>query len=417
MTAHRLMTVAVALLCACVITAAGCGSADTATTASSTAITGTTAAADTGPTTKTASTSNTAVSEATSGETAHLYPVSVDNKWGFIDGTGAIRIEAVFDDVRPFSEGLAAVAVGKNPAAKWGFVDTSGTMVISPQFDIAGSFTDGLAAVCILDAHWGFVDKTGDIVIPMRYWLSSGSFSEGLCAVSVESEGLGGYIDRTGTMVIEPQFTTTGDFSEGLAAAMTGGSNSDQHGFIDKTGDWVIALPPDLLPGTYPNFSEGLAVVGRPSSIPGRAPFPCGYIDKTGAVVIQPQFDFAEPFSEGLAAVGMVAGRENALFGYIDATGTWVVRPQYDFVGPFSEGLAAVGMLLPIDQSTDWVFSGHFRWGYIDKTGTVVIPVQYEGLFAYPFVGGLARLDVETSRGSLSATYIDKTGKVIWQGE
>jgi hypothetical protein len=48
-----------------------------------------------------------------------------------------------------------------------------------------------------------------------------------------------------------------------------------------------------------------------------------GYIDKTGRLIIPFQFDTADYFSEGLAAVGI--GEKT---GYIDKTGKFVVPPQ-----------------------------------------------------------------------------------------
>ena len=142
----------------------------------------------------------------------HLYPVSVDSRWGFIDQTGAIRIEPQFLEVRDFSGGLAAVAVGKDPGAKWGFIDASGSMVIPPEYDIIGPFSEGLAAVLILASCWGFIDKTGKMVIPPQYDLV-GPFSEGLAPVGMflpgQPDGTAcsgyarrGYIDRTGGLVI-----------------------------------------------------------------------------------------------------------------------------------------------------------------------------------------------------------------------
>jgi len=43
-----------------------------------------------------------------------------------------------------------------------------------------------------------------------------------------------------------------------------------------------------------------------------------GYIDKTGKIVFEPQFDNAGYFSEGLAGV-----RIGKKYGYIDKTGKW----------------------------------------------------------------------------------------------
>ena len=56
-------------------------------------------------------------------------------------------------------------------------------------------------------------------------------------------------------------------------------------------------------------------------------------------------------------------------------------------------------------------------YGYVDKTGTMVIsPRQCAG--AGPFSGGVAALTGPGGvSGSQTPSYIDKTGKVIWQGE
>src|ERR1041384_2177978 len=59
-----------------------------------------------------------------------------------------------------------------------------------------------------------------------------------------------------------------------------------------------------------------------------------GYIDATGKLVIQPQYDCTFPFSEGLAAV--CVGNK---IGYIDTAGKLIIQPQYDFAYPFSDGL------------------------------------------------------------------------------
>jgi hypothetical protein len=364
----RRLTVA-AFLCACALVVASCGSSD-ATTTRSVETTG----------------------------AFGLYPVSVDGKWGFIDKTGTIKIEPV-DYAFDFSEGLAMAKATENDVEKWGYIDTSGTVVIPPQFLYAAPFSDGLAAVGDLSGDevlGGFIDKTGALVIPMQYaYPSQLAFSEGLCRVMVEEGGnqTWGFIDKTGAMVIEPQFYDVRDFSEGLAA-VSGFSNEDPHGFIDKNGDWVIELPPDLMLGGFgQGFSEGLALVeGMVFDAAQGSGLRRGYIDTSGAVVIGLQFDIAFGFSEGLAAVGVT---ENGVtkWGYVDKTGAWVVQPQYDEAGSFSEGLASVGLLLATGDLSDDVSISDFRYGYIDKTGAVVIPIQYESALAHAFSGGVARVE------------------------
>ena len=60
--------------------------------------------------------------------------------------------------------------------------------------------------------------------------------------------------------------------------------------------------------------------------------------DQAVRIIIKPQFDEADSFSEGLAAV-----RVGAKYGYIDKQGKIVIKPQLDCAGPFSEGLAVKG--------------------------------------------------------------------------
>lgn len=380
-----------------------------------------------------------------------LYPVSVDGKWGFIDKTGAIRIQPQFDYADAFSDGLAMVGVVEGGMQKCGYIDPSGTLVIQPQFEKAGPFSEGMAPVGTVgsspakDFRYGYIDKTGAPVIPIQYEgsvRSAPKFSNGLCAVAVEDDGPApsvtstslvveqhsrsyGYMDKTGTMVIAAQFGLAGDFSEGLAMV----ASDSGWGFIDTRGEWVIRLPAELSPGRLSDcrFSEGLAIVrrfeppsesGAPSSgNAGRAPY--GFIDTTGDLVIEPRFDEAADFSEGLAVVGITENNVTK-WGYIDRTGAWVIEPQFDIVGPFSEGLAPVAQRVSGDPGGDTSISD-FNMGYIDKTGRLVIPAQYQHVGA--FSGGVARVEtwakVETPAGyeRVSTAYIDATGKVIWQGE
>lgn len=63
-------------------------------------------------------------------------------------------------------------------------------------------------------------------------------------------------------------------------------------------------------------------------------------------------------FSEGLAAV-----RISGLFGYVDKTGKVVIEPQFDLAGPFHDGFAEI-------------LVGHHT-GVVAKTGKVVLEPQF----------------------------------------
>ncbi len=63
-----------------------------------------------------------------------------------------------------------------------------------------------------------------------------------------------------------------------------------------------------------------------------------GYINKSGTVVVEPKFEMAEPFAQGLAAVKI-----NKKWGYIDHSGKVIIEPQFDVAHQFSpERLAVV---------------------------------------------------------------------------
>src|SRR5277367_3546343 len=73
-----------------------------------------------------------------------------------------------------------------------------------------------------------------------------------------------------------------------------------------------------------------------------------GYINDKGQLVINPQFDYAQPFFEGRAVVCIgkpcdsFAKPGDSRYGYIGTTGKIIVTPQYQEASSFSEGLAAV---------------------------------------------------------------------------
>ena len=62
-----------------------------------------------------------------------------------------------------------------------------------------------------------------------------------------------------------------------------------------------------------------------------------GYLDRSGKVIIEAKFDFADSFSEDLAVVAV-----NNKVGYINRFGDYVVKPQFENGENFSEGFAAV---------------------------------------------------------------------------
>ena len=74
---------------------------------------------------------------------AGLAGVKLNDKWGFIDKTGKVRIPIKYESKNCFDEGLASVAIN----GKWGFIDVKHNLVIAPEFDEVEDFNLSLAVV------------------------------------------------------------------------------------------------------------------------------------------------------------------------------------------------------------------------------------------------------------------------------
>jgi len=303
-------------------------------------------------------------------------------KYSFIDRTGKVILDASkYESVSSFSDGLAHFYLEEKNSLLRGFIDKSGNEVIAPQFYNFRHFSEGLAAVKV-EGKWGFIDKTGRIVIKPAYDVAN-RFSEGVAIVAIGEDLL--LIDRNGRTIWSRSMNilslniydgTGAGFSEGVVEAFD--CEEEKNGFIDKSGRFVIE-PAFNAAGP---FSEGLARV----TVIENEEEKLGFIDHRGRFVIPPRFntdwDFrrnSTNFSEGLVSLteGLSPSiTEGENFIYIDKTGEIVLFTDFFYAGPFREGLAVV-----YDEENG-------KWGFIDKSGKVAIPVQYD--LVQDFSEGLA---------------------------
>ena len=253
-----------------------------------------------------------------------------------------------------------------------------------------------------------------------------------------------GFIKHDGIVVVKPIYLEAQDFSEGLAAVQ---DTNKRWGFINTTGQKVFTLPTDV--SQVGDFHEGLCWFRDKDSKK------VGYIDRTGKVVIRPQWDYARDFNDGLAAVGEGWNmgeqmyRPGRMIGYIDHTGK-VVLPvkvtdrygdnyksadfscgrailhdgdsvliidtkgnklfgrSYRTAGGFSEGFCTVGTATNSPCNAGGgdpnLPDCEFNWSVIDTAGNIVL-TQY----ANRFHEGVSYLEVAEN----DYIYIDTTGRQI----
>ena len=147
-----------------------------------------------------------------------------------------------------------------------------------------------------------------------------------------------------------------------------------------------------------------------------------GYINSKGVYAINPQFEDADFFSDGLAKIKAGGGKT----GYINTKGEIVIPATYKSGTAFNDGLAFVvaegGLPTCIDKKGIAKFvlntakyatafsegmaifvTEEGEWGFVDKTGRIAINAQFEQ--AMPFSGGFARF---WQKGDIG--FIDKSG-------
>lgn len=174
-----------------------------------------------------------------------------------------------------------------------------------------------------------------------------------------------GYLDKKGNWAIPRQFSRAGKFSEGTATVIPRDQNLC--GFIDKSGDLIIKPQYDA-ENIGTSFQSGLARIVTGGKF--------GFIDRAGDPVVKPQFDDCGDFHEGLARV-----KQGENWGYIATDGHSAINATYKSAGNFSEGVACV-------QLPDG------GWVCIDKTGKLVVAENVLKGLTYPeeFHEGLASI-------------------------
>ena len=120
-----------------------------------------------------------------------------------------------------------------------------------------------------------------------------------------------------------------------------------------------------------------------------------------GMWMIAPSFDYAKPFSDGLALV-----RVGGKYGFIGPDGQLAIPAKYEDAGTFGEGLAPVCL--------------YGKYGFIGKDGSMVFPFKYD--FAGSFSEGLALVSLNGKMtymapdGSLLTPYMLESGKPFDNG-
>lgn len=218
-----------------------------------------------------------------------------------------------------------------------------------------------------------------------------------------KENGLIGYKDQNSTVVIPAKFEDAHDFSQGMARIRESGK--DLWAYINTTGRLIT---PSKYYGAMCDHTvrDGLMQVGAWGD------------DITNALMNGERLDYWVS-ENGNTTVLMASGAEfdySAKAGFIDTTGKEVIPLQFDYANQFQDGVAAVFKNQGIMGGVDIT-----KVGWIDTTGKIIIPyVSDDALYydwsVHSFKDGLVCYFVETDKDPETlpiAGIMDKTGKVI----
>lgn len=315
------------------------------------------------------------------------------DKYGFVDKMGNEIVPAKYDEVVDFKEERACVSLRYQEGnKKCGYIDLTGKEIVPVKYDVPFaegprllSYSEGMAIVNKKknnEDYFGFIDLDGKEVIPCKYGVWPDDFHYGIALVDDNK-----YIDKTGKELTRDELLK----QKRLVTCWKG----EKMGFANLAGQTVIPCQYDIAQ----EFVEGMAAVCKDQK--------WGYIDSLGNEVIPIKYysqerydgltcddwnelgapDEANNFHEGLVMV-MKDGKA----GYFNKEGKTVIDFQYDRAADFSEDFAAV-------KKND-------KWGFIDKEGKSTIECKYDSVCS--FKEGVATVMLGNKWGC-----IDKSGKEI----
>ncbi len=166
-----------------------------------------------------------------------------------------------------------------------------------------------------------------------------------------------GYIDRNGTFVIEPIYDYAENFIEGVAVVHIG----EDYKVINTSGTVLFDNNNTILP--YRNGMAAFMNIKEDTLL-------YGYIDRSGKIVIEPSFIFADSFNEeGQAYVALPGGKKYQL---IDKTGKVLETYEVDLGGNYTYAFEDGYILYSVSDT--------MKYGVLKVDGTTVLEPIYSAI-------------------------------------
>ncbi|MFC4764843.1 WG repeat-containing protein [Dyella koreensis] len=295
--------------------------------------------------------------------------VQKDEQWLLLDAKTRQPIKTLSGDIYTVTPGY----FGFERDGKIGLMDYQGNEVVAPRFDSVFSGGEDQYINYQVGEKSGVIDVHGKQLTDAVY---------DSMVVREDLDTRGGLItaDRGDQKWLinlkdgsqkQVEYGSLGEINDGHMVAAA--PDHIRSGLTDANGTLVVPVKYEWM--GLP--SEGLVAFREKSAEP------CGYMDYTGKVVIEPRFVQCEPFGKKGALAKLQSDDSNPAknkFGMIDRSGAWLVQPSYDAVGEAEHTL--LGML-GHKQGYGSIFRQADAFSYLSgifdlDQGREIIPATYQ---------------------------------------
>lgn len=161
--------------------------------------------------------------------------VKIDNKYGFVDINGDLRIANRYEAIGTFSENMAAVKL----VGKWGYVDRIERLFVQPLYEAAFPFQNDLAIVK-RDGKYGLVNRSGELVQETAFDSIYSTKTGRYISVKRARQGL---IGKDGHTLIYPKYDKLVDLDNGYVLIY----RNKEFGLLTTNGISTIPLMYDQI--------------------------------------------------------------------------------------------------------------------------------------------------------------------------
>lgn len=296
-------------------------------------------------------------------DSTHVYLVSKDNKYGYINDAGKFLLPCEYDlplESEDFTRTYKVFAVSKNETT---YIYDINFNEIASIRDIKKvySIRDGL--ICARKGNFiGLIDFSDNIIIPFEYQLDSelwGFDDIRFCCelAEVRKNDKWGYINKSGKTVIPFIYDLAYSFVDGKAIVMNGNAwKGYKYGLIDLNGTTIL-----------PIMYDGLSRLGK-HLFKAKIGEKYGILNLNGDIVISFAYNEIDYIQDRFIKVV-----KDNLWGILDMRGNFISQCVYEITCDKCH-FEARHLL----NETYLKVKKDGKWGIINNDGTVIVDFIYD---------------------------------------